>query len=103
MLNNNGKDPSSLGKLEYSRRADLSFWVDWQEWWVIRGLEFQWLYAGIHFIALNSTVEDCFFHNIYAGAMCIGMRTCTVRRCNFYRCGRALWGRHRPPMSMKTT
>ena len=69
MLNNNGKDPSLLGKLEYSRRS-TPLWVDWQEWWVIRGLEFEWQYAGIHFIAINSTVEDCFFHHLYGGAIC---------------------------------
>ena len=102
MLNNNGKDPSSLGKLEYSRRADLSFWVDWQEWWVIRGLEFQWLYTGIHFVALNSTVEDCFFHNIYGARSHRGAHVHRPPLQLLPLRPRPL-GTDRPPPSMKTT
>jgi hypothetical protein len=97
MFNSNGKDPATLGKLEYSRRADLSFFLDWVDWWVIRGLEVEWRYSGIHLVAFNSVVEDCFFHDIYGPTLSIGSNS-TIRRCNFYRCGLPLWGNGQSPV-----
>jgi hypothetical protein len=67
MFNTNGKDPSSLGKLEYSRLGTYSFLMDRAEWWIVRRLEFQWLDCGLGLHTHNSVVEECFFDHTYGG------------------------------------
>ena len=90
MFNSNGKDPSSLGSLKYSRLGDLTFNLDWVEWWVVRRLEFQWRRAGIAFHNEQLHDRGVFFEHIYIGGIHLAGRTNLIRRCNFHRCGCAI-------------
>ena len=87
MFNSNGKAPSSLGSLEYSRLGDLTFFLDWVDWWIVRRLDFQWRRAGIAFITNNSTIEECFFEHIFISGIHLAGRTNVIRRCTFHQCG----------------
>jgi hypothetical protein len=90
MFNANGKDPSSLGKLEYSRLGGYMFLMDRVEWWVVRRLEFQWLDCGLGLHTHNSAVEECFFDHTYHDGIHILGGENAVRRCTFHRCGCAV-------------
>ena len=91
--NANGKDPSTLGTLEYSRRPhELSFMHIGSpaNWWFIRKIEFSWAGVGVYQCGENIVVEDCFFTHCHRQGIFMHGRTETVRRCNFYRCGSSM-------------
>jgi hypothetical protein len=95
MFNANGKDPSTLGTLEYGRRPSSYTFVKVEPpacGWTIRKMEFSFEGMGIYLCADNCVVEDCFFTHCYRGGIFLHARTDTVRRCCFYHCGGGIGG-----------
>jgi hypothetical protein len=90
MWNTDGKDPATLGPLQYGRRpASYSFCKieTPAAWWVIRHFEFSWQGTGMYLCGNDCTVEDCFFTHCYRAGLFLHGRTSIVRRCSFYLCG----------------
>ena len=95
MFNAKGKNPATLGKLEYARHFHGNVILRLRaDWWVVQKLEFSWLTQAMSLDGDNCVVEDCFFTHCYNGSISMSgeRRMDIIRRCNFYRAGCAISG-----------
>ena len=86
MINLGGENPRQGHTLQLARDLTNFHMTEKFGYWAFKKLEFAWSHLGLWLDGNCNLVEDCYFHDVFHGA--IGVRGCTgtVRRCNFHRC-----------------
>jgi len=94
IVNTGDGNPAAAHKMQFARDIQPLMVTEMSGFWRIQKLEFAYVRCAIGLDGTGILLEDCYFHNTYRPAVFLIGRACTIRRCNFYRCGYAISGQH---------